>query len=125
MDREKINPSDVRKTPYNHAIKVGNTIYVAGQVGKRIDSSVDVGDVAAQTAVAFDNLTRVLAAAGATLDDIVQMRTYLTDPTHVPIFQQARRPFLKEIPPSTLLVVQALAEPEMLVELEVVAVARS
>lgn len=64
---------------YSAAIRSGDLLFVSGQVGSREDGSPEP-DFAAQLQLAFDNLTAVLAAAGAGLDDIVDVTTFHTDP---------------------------------------------
>lgn len=64
---------------YSAAIRSGDLLFVSGQVGSREDGSPEP-DFAAQVQRAFDNLANVLKAAGATLDDIVDVTTFHTDP---------------------------------------------
>ena len=66
--------------PYSHAVAAGEFVYLSGQTpldpktGKLV-----TGDVGAQTAQCFENLTNVLAAAALTLDDVVKVNVFLTD----------------------------------------------
>jgi len=64
---------------YSAAIRSGDLLFVSGQVGTRPDGSPEP-DFAKQVDLAFDNLKAVLAAAGCTLDDIVDVTTFHTDP---------------------------------------------
>ncbi|MDV3250040.1 RidA family protein [Devosia sp. BK] len=64
---------------YSAAIRSGDLLFVSGQVGTRPDGSAEP-DFADQVERAFQNLKAVLAAAGATLDDIVDVTTFHTDP---------------------------------------------
>lgn len=64
---------------YSAAIRSGDLLFVSGQVGSREDGSPEP-DFAAQVRLAFDNLTGVLAAAGCTLEDVVDVTTFHTDP---------------------------------------------
>ncbi|MBK4216803.1 RidA family protein [Paracoccus caeni] len=64
---------------YSAAIRSGDLLFVSGQVGSRPDGSPEP-DFAAQVRLAFENLKATLAAAGATLDDIVDVTTFHTDP---------------------------------------------
>ncbi len=69
--------------PYSQAIKIGNTVYLSGQIpldpatGEVID-----GDFAAMVRRVFDNLAAVAAAASGSLDDIVKLNVFLTDLGH-------------------------------------------
>jgi enamine deaminase RidA (YjgF/YER057c/UK114 family) len=64
---------------YSAAIQSGDLLFVSGQVGSRADGTPEP-DFAAQVRLAFDNLRRVLEAAGASFDDIVDLTTFHTDP---------------------------------------------
>ena len=64
---------------YSAAVRSGDLLFVSGQVGSREDGTAEP-DYAAQVQRAFDNLKAVLAAAGATLDDVVDVTTFHTDP---------------------------------------------
>ena len=81
--REAIFPSGRQVLYENHkysaAIKSGDLIFVSGQVGSRDDASPEP-DFERQVRLAFDNLKATLAAAGCTLDDIVDVTSFHTDP---------------------------------------------
>jgi enamine deaminase RidA (YjgF/YER057c/UK114 family) len=64
---------------YSAAIRSGDLLFVSGQVGNREDGSPEP-DFEKQVQLAFDNLETTLKAAGATLDDIVDVTTFHTDP---------------------------------------------
>lgn len=64
---------------YSAAIRSGDLLFVSGQVGSQDDGSPEP-DFERQVQLAFDNLVAVLAAAGATLDDIVDLSTFHTNP---------------------------------------------
>jgi enamine deaminase RidA (YjgF/YER057c/UK114 family) len=66
---------------YSAAIRSGDLLFVSGQVGSRSDGSPEP-DYEKQVQLAFDNLIAVLAAAGATLDDVVDVTTFHTDPAN-------------------------------------------
>lgn len=68
-----------RQHRYSPAIRSGGFLFVSGQVGSRKDGSPEP-EFAAQVRLAFDNLAAVLAAAGCTFDDIVDVTTFHTDP---------------------------------------------
>ena len=64
---------------YSAAVRSGDLLFVSGQVGSRDDGSPEP-EFEAQVARAFENLKAVLAAAGATLDDVIDVTTFHTDP---------------------------------------------
>lgn len=67
------------KHRYSAAIRSGDLLFVSGQVGSREDGSPEP-DYEAQVALAFERLSAVLAAAGCTFDDVVDVTTFHTDP---------------------------------------------
>ena len=109
---------------YSHAAKAGNTLYIAGQVAKDVDDNlVGKGDCEAQCNQAFENLKSILAEAGGTLQNIVKMTTFLTDYSYIEAFRNVRSKYLPEpCPPNTLLIIDSLALPEFMVEIEAIAV---
>jgi len=82
-DREAIFPAErqalYEANKYSAAIRSGDLLFVSGQVGSRPDGSPEP-DFEKQVQLAFDNLRAVLAAAGCTLDDVVDVTTFHTDP---------------------------------------------
>jgi reactive intermediate/imine deaminase len=124
---ERINPSGLSTpTGYSHVVSVrgGRTIYIAGQVALDPQGRiVGAGDLAAQTRQVFANLAIALKAAGATFDNVVKTNYYLRDATQVAIVREVRaKYFTKELPASTLVEVPRLAQPDFLIEIEVIAV---
>ena len=67
------------KGAYSPAVRAGDLLFVSGQVGSRADGSPEP-DFERQVRLAFDNLAAVLAAAGCTFDDVVDVTTFHTDP---------------------------------------------
>jgi len=110
----------------SHAIiKSGTPVFIAGQVGTDPDGKLagDGGPVA-QVEQAFANLSAVVQACGATMDDVTKLTIYATDrDLREPVAAARRRHFVEgERPATTFLVVAGLAAPELLVEVEAVAV---
>jgi len=107
---------------YAPAVKVGQVVYVAGQVGRDENLQVIAG-AEAQFVQAFENLKKVLTAAGATFSDVVELVTYHTDMRDLPVFMQVKdRYFTKDYPTWTAIGTSALAMPGLLVELKCTAV---
>jgi enamine deaminase RidA (YjgF/YER057c/UK114 family) len=107
------------------AVVAGGVIYVRGQIGQDLDTreSVGVGDVEAQTEKAMANVDLLLREAGSKLDDIVKVVVYLTDIRYREAVYRTMGKWLKGVyPVSTGIVVDALARPEWLVEIDVTAV---
>ncbi len=109
---------------YIHGIEIppnARLLVVSGQVGVRPDGVVPA-DIEAQSEAVWNNIKAVLAEVGMDLGDIVKMTSFLTQTENLPKFGAVRDRFLGEHrPTSTLLVIQALARSEMLVEVEVMA----
>ncbi len=106
------------------AVRAGNHIFMRGQTGFDLDGSFHgVGDPAAQAEMAMSCVERLLEEAGGRLEHICKITVYLTDPRfREPVYNVIGR-WLKGVHPcSTGLVVQALARPEMLMEIDVDAV---
>lgn len=110
---------------YSHVIAAprGTVLWLAGQVPVGPDGHVVDGDVRAQARQVLDNLERVLAAADATLDDVVKTTTFLVDIDDRAAVGEVRRERFSDPPPAnSLLVVAALANASFRVEIEAVAV---
>jgi 2-iminobutanoate/2-iminopropanoate deaminase len=109
---------------YSDAVRAGNTIYVSGQAA--VDENghlVGRDDVIAQTRKVLDNMKLVLAAAGATLDDVTKVTVYLANVADRPRVNEVRKAYFKDNKPaSTLIGINEFAIEGMLVEIEAVAV---
>jgi enamine deaminase RidA (YjgF/YER057c/UK114 family) len=103
----------------------GRMVFLRGQVGQDLDGaqSVAIGDAAGQAERAMHNVATLLTEAGARLEHICKITIYLTDPRwREPVYRTIGR-WLKGVHPvSTGVVVTALARPEWLVEVDVIAV---
>jgi enamine deaminase RidA (YjgF/YER057c/UK114 family) len=103
----------------------GTMVFVRGQVGQDLatSESVGIGDPAAQAERAMSNVDQLLKEAGAELGHICKITIYLTDPRfREPVYRTVGRWLKGVYPVSTGVVVSALARPEWLVELDVIAV---
>lgn len=107
------------------AVIAGKTIYLRGQVAQDLDTraNVGVGDPAAQAEQVMRNIDLLLREAGATLEHICKVTVYLTDIRYrEPVYRVAGRWLRGVFPVFTGLVVVALARPEWVVEIDVIAV---
>ncbi|HEX6024882.1 MAG TPA: RidA family protein [Solirubrobacter sp.] len=116
-------PDDLPATHgYSHVVTVpaGTQVWVAGQVGNGADGVAPEG-IEAQARLAFENVGRALAAAGASWNDVFKMNVYVTDIAFVPTVRAVRDEFVNHDarPVSTLVAVTALVRPELLIEIEV------
>ena len=107
------------------AVVAGNTVYLRGQVPQDLDTgaNVAVGDPAGQAEQVMANVQTLLTETGAALEHIVSVNVYLTDIRHrESVYRVLGRRLKGVYPVFTGLVVAALARPEWLVEVTVVAV---
>jgi enamine deaminase RidA (YjgF/YER057c/UK114 family) len=124
----RINPSSVAGPAphYSHGVVVAGgqrTLFVSGQVGMTRDG-VAPATVDEQLDVIWANIEAVVTEAGMKLTDIVNVRGYLLSAEAVPAYRARFRAKLGDTrPTSTLVVVSALVSPQLLAEIEVVAVA--
>jgi 2-iminobutanoate/2-iminopropanoate deaminase len=124
-----LTPKSVHSTVgYSHAVRLGDLLFVSGQVSKNEhDETVYVGDAERQTEVVYENLKRVLEESGSGLDMIGKTTVFTTSLEHRPAINRVRERVFGPIgryPASTFVVVSSLAVPEWLVEIEVIAVVR-
>lgn len=123
-----VNPPGLSSpTGYTHVVVApdNQTVYIAGQVA--YDSAgriVGAGDFRAQVEQVFANLTRALASVGATFADVVKTTTFVTDLSQLAAIREIRSRYLHPTrpPASTLVQVAGLVRPELLIEIEAVAV---
>ena len=130
MKKEYLNPKGLN-TPrfYSHAVTAQDAkklVYVAGQVSwDAAGNVVGKGDMRAQSEQVFGNVTAALKAAGAGWDDVVKMNGYMVgmNTERVTAYREVRQRFLKEgtLPASTLVGVERMVDPDLLLEVEVVA----
>jgi enamine deaminase RidA (YjgF/YER057c/UK114 family) len=121
-------PSSPRKAFSNVAvIPLGERtlLMLAGQVSWGEDHKiVGVGDLRAQTRGALDSIGRILAAHGASMADVVSLRTFLTDISRITEYGEVRNEYFPGLPAptSTTVEVSALFLPDALIEIEATAV---
>ena len=126
MKRERVDPgwSWTRKFNFWVGWKMGDTVQLSGLVAFDSEGGV-VGkdDVYAQSIKTFQNIEEALAGAGAKMKDVVKITTYLTDMAGYPEFSRARaETFPDGVPASSTVVSPALILPELLVEIEAMAI---
>jgi enamine deaminase RidA (YjgF/YER057c/UK114 family) len=127
MNIERINPSSMRPPAeyYAHVTKAGNMVFVAGQAAVGKDNQmVGVGDITAQAEEVFQQLQECLRAAGSDLSHVVKLNTFLTRPEDNRPVAAVRSKYFRQaglLPASTMVIVSRLARPEMLIEVECIA----
>ena len=125
MTHEILNLTKVHPTKgYSHVAKAGKTLYIAGQVAKDLQGNlVGKGDFEIQVRQVFTNLKNILEETGGRMQNVVKMTTFLTHFDYIETYRKIRDEFIQEpFPPNTLLIVNSLALPEYMIEVEAVAV---
>ena len=133
MTVQLLNPAGLPQPEHYRQVAVATgtrTVYMAGQVARTAAGEpVGAGDLAAQVEQAYLNVGTALAAAGAGFDDVAKLTVYIVDwsPEKLAdlgagVARAAERLGVDLIKPVTLLSVAALGEPDLLVEVEAVAV---
>jgi len=107
--------------PFNQAIRHGNLVFTAGQAGRNRETG-EMGDAAEQTTWALRNIGAILDAAGASLSDVVKVTLYVKEGTDTKPINEAYETFFEVLPARSMLFVSRLKGPEMLVEIEAVAI---
>jgi 2-iminobutanoate/2-iminopropanoate deaminase len=115
---------------YSHgmAAPAGEIVVVAGMTGVDANGQIAGPDAESQTRQAFENVRAVVEAAGCTMRDVLRLQTFVTGAQHIAGFMKARAAvFARDFsdgayPTNTLVVVTALANPELVVEIEAMAV---
>jgi 2-iminobutanoate/2-iminopropanoate deaminase len=117
--RIKTDPDPYEQYLIAQAYRVGNLIFVSGQIASE-DAGESVFDTQAESA--FENLRKVLEAGGSSLEKIIKVNIYLTDMANFPkIIELRRQYFTPPYPADTIVEVGALALPELMIEIEAVA----
>ena len=118
--------ANVRKTVYSHYVRIDNPrslIFVSGQLSRDEQGNlIGLGSMLEQTRQCIKNIRRSLEAAGASLSDIVATTVYTTDMREFKEIVAAREEFFRDnLPTSTMVEVNHLADPGLLVEIQVTA----
>lgn len=126
MSKQYFTREREERLSYSRAVKVkaGSTVYLAGVGGHRdADGNFVGGSFSLQTQQALERLRDAITLAGGSMDDIVTMTVFVTDCRYTKEFDNVRARYFKpgHYPASTLITCAGLAQPEMLVEIQAVA----
>lgn len=112
-----------KRVGYSRAVVVGDLVFVSGTTAMKDGQLVGPGDARAQTRQILANILWALEQAGASANDVVRYRLYLTNIEDWPVVTEEVAAVFGEVRPTgTLVEVKGLINPEMLVEIEVDAV---
>jgi len=108
---------------YSRAVRIGNIVEVSGTAPVDGDKVIAIGDAYEQTKFCLQKIEKALIEAGASLNDVIRTRMYVTDISRWEEYGKAHGEFFKNIKPVTSMVeVKSLIDPEMLVEIEATAI---
>jgi enamine deaminase RidA (YjgF/YER057c/UK114 family) len=127
MSIRKITTPAVPEPPdgiYSNCLVVGDQIFLAGITARGADGKpIGGADMYGQSKAVLEKIGRLLAAAGASVADVVKITVYVTDIAQRPAFGKARGEFFGEPKPcSTMVEVKGLVTPDLLVEVDAVAI---
>lgn len=106
---------------YTHAVRYKDLLFISGLVGLDAELKVVSDDVVAQTRRIFEDMGRILEAAGAGVSNVLRVTVYLTDIDDRARINPVRQEVFGEtLPASTLIEVKALVMPELKVEIEAI-----
>jgi enamine deaminase RidA (YjgF/YER057c/UK114 family) len=130
MERTYLEPAGIAPPPepYSHAIRCGDTLYIAGQVAfDENNEIVGIGDPRRQAEQVWHNIGLAVEAAGGTLADVVKITIFLKDVRQAPAEISVRERLFESgrYPICTLVQVANLGLPDLLMEVDAVAVLRS
>ena len=123
MQREIISTKNAPQAigTYSQAIKVGNTVYLSGQIPLNPKTMKLIeGDISAQIMRVFDNLTAVANAAGGSLADISKLNIFLTDLTHFSLINEMMAKYFSEPYPARAAIGVANLPKNALVEMDAI-----
>lgn len=125
MQRRVVNLEDTPRTadlPYSSAVVAsGEFVFLSGHVGFDPKTGTPPAGIQAQTQQSLENLKKVLEAAGTSLDHVVKVNVYLADVTHFEEMNEVYRRYFPENRPARATVGAQLMRPDLLVEIEMVA----
>lgn len=121
----KTTPDPFEPFHISQAFQVGDLIYTSGQAALSPEGElVGIDDFDEQARQTFRNLQAVLQAAGSDLDRVIKVTIYLTDMSHFPRIVELRQQwFSAPYPADTIVEVKGLALPELMIEIEAIALA--
>ena len=121
MVRKVITLPDAPKLPFSPAIRAGDYIFVSGQLGHTDAQGGEVKGIEAQTRQCLENMKRVLAAAGASLDDVAKVTVFLRNKKDFAKMNEVYQSYFAKDRPARSTVIAGLALPSMLIEIDCIA----
>ena len=121
MGKEIINLPNTPEHPYSPAVRAGDFIFVSGQIGAVDAAGSEVKGTADQTRQCLEKIKQILAAAGASLDDVVKVTVFLHSEADVAAMNEVYRSYFPEDKPARSTAITGLPQAELLVEIDCIA----
>ena len=126
MKKRRVSSPAVPEPPpqtWSNGLVVGNQVFIAGMTSRSGAETVGGDSMYGQAKAIFDKIRHLMEAAGGRMDDIVKVVIFVTDiKRREEVWKARREVFSGDFPVSTLVEVRALAAPELLVEVEAIAI---
>jgi 2-iminobutanoate/2-iminopropanoate deaminase len=119
--RTEAAPAPFQGAPYNQAIRIGDFVFVAGQIGLRPGETGLTGDIAEQTEQALRNVAAILEAAGSSIEQVVKTTVFLQDFSDFGAMNEVYARYVGDTPPARSTVQVAGLPSNALVEIEAIA----
>src|SRR5262245_10057962 len=121
--KEFVDPMPQESRSAAVKVKGGTMLFLAGHTASLPQANAELGNFDAQFKRVFDKIKTTLSQGGATLDDIVTMSVFLTDLRYIPEFNKlSKEIFKKNFPAITFVEVSHLARPQLIMEIQPIAV---
>ena len=123
MNTERSSIVDARKLPFSQAVRVGDWIFVAGQVGTRDHKTFDdvVTGIEPQLKQCFENIKTVLGSLNSSIDDVVKVTVFLTKAEYFATLKEVILQLFPKDYPALTTIVCSLVNPNLLCEVECMA----
>lgn len=126
MLKERVISENVREPApglWSNCLKVGNQVFISGMTARQPDGETVIGDEYEQSKIIFEKIKNLVEAAGGTMDNIIKMTIFVTNIVNNTEVWRARKEFFTgDFPACTLVEVKSLAKPEILLEIEALAI---
>jgi len=120
MTKEISSIIGARKLPFSEAVRVGDWIFVAGQIGSRDHKTYDdvITGIEPQLRQCFENMKTVLASLDSSLEDVVKMTVFLTKAEYFAKLKEVMPQYFPQDKPALSTIVADLVNPNLLLEIE-------
>ncbi|MDY6460274.1 RidA family protein [Acinetobacter faecalis] len=126
MLKERVISENVKEPApgmWSNCLKVGNQVFISGMTARQSDGETVLGEEYEQSQVIFEKIKNLIEAAGGTMNNVVKMTIFVTNIANNSAVWKARKEFFTgDFPACTLVEVKSLAKPEILLEIEALAI---